>query len=224
MPRPARVISADKIKKRAVFWLDTETTGVNPDTCAIIQLGGLIEIGGVVRETLDIKMRPFFGAEIYTKALSVNKTTRKQIEKYPPWEQGFEQMEEALGRYVDPYDPDDKFVVAGYNVDFDVNFLRKYYDYYYGDKQEMKHIKYFNTWFFWPSIDVKNEVAKQVMCGKLRLRYYKLKFVCKHYRVPLDDNAHDALEDIKATRGLYRELMGKNRDIPTLYYESNWKE
>lgn len=225
MPRPPRPIVPADTKKRATFWFDTETTGVDSDTCAIIQLGGLIEIGGQIQEEVNIRMRPFFGAEIYTKALTVNKTTRKEIEKYPPWEQGFEQLESTLGNYVDMYDPNDKFVIAGYNVDFDINFLRKYFDYYYGDKANMKKFKsYFGSWFFWPSIDVKNEVAKQVMCGHLRMQSYKLSLVCGHYGVALDNNAHDALADIRATRELYQKLMGKNRQITTLYYGSNWKE
>lgn len=222
MPRPARPIVLTDTKKRATFWFDTETTGVNPEACAIIQLGGLIEIGGQIKEKINVKMRPFFGAEIRTKALTINKTTRDLIEKYPPWEQGFEKLEKTLGKYVDMYDPNDKFVIAGYNVDFDINFLRRYFDYYYGDKMSMNNFKsYFGSWFFWPSIDVKNEVAKQVQAGYLRLGKYKLSTICGHYGISLD--AHDALNDIKATRELYKILMGKNRKTATLYYGSNWK-
>jgi len=221
MTRPARPISITDTKKRATFWFDTETTGVDPETCAVIQLGGLVEIGGRVQEEINIQMRPFFGAEIHTQALTVNQTTRDKIEKYPPWEQGFEELEKTLGKYDDMYDKNDKFVIAGYNVDFDINFLRKYFDYYYGDKTNMKFISYFGSWFFWPSIDVKNEVAKQVMCGHLRLNNYKLSNICAHYRVKI--NAHDALSDIKATRELYKVLMNKNRSMATLYHGSNWK-
>ena len=155
MPRPARPISLADTKKRATFWFDTETTGVNPETCAMIQLGGLIEIGGRIKDKINIRMRPFFGAEIRTKALTVNKTTRDQIDAYPPWEEGFEKLEKTLGKHIDMYDPTDKLVIAGYNVDFDINFLRKYFDYYHGDKTNMKFISYFGSWFFWPSIDVK---------------------------------------------------------------------
>jgi len=167
-------------------------------------------------------MRPFFGAEINTKALTVNKTTRNQIEKYPPWEEGFEKLEKALGKYVDKYDKNDKYIIGGYNVEFDINFLRKYFDYYYGDKTLMKYINYFHSWFFWPSIDVKHEVAKQIMSGYLRMDRYTLKKVCGHYGIPLD--AHDALADIRATRDLYQKLMTKNRNITTLYHGSNWNE
>lgn len=222
MPRPGKPFSLSDIKKRATFWFDTETTGVNSETCAMIQLGGLIEIGGRVKDKINIKMRPFFGAEIRTKALTINKTTRDQIENYPPWEEGFEKLEKTLGKHVDMYDPTDKLVIAGYNVDFDINFLRKYFDYYHGDKTNMKFISYFGSWFFWPSIDVKNEVAKQVQAGYLRLKNYKLSTICGHYGVKLD--AHDALNDIKATRELYHVLMNKNRKTATLYHESNWKE
>lgn len=224
MPRLPRPIIPADTKKRATFWFDTETTGVDPDTCAVIQLGALIEIGGVIREEINVRMRPFFGAEIHTQALTVNKTTRDQIENYPPWEEGFEAMEVALRKYVSPYDPNDKYVIGGYNVDFDINFLRKYYDYYYGDKAYMKHKKFFGSWFFWPSIDVKHEVAKQVMCGHLRLQRYTLKMVCGHYGIPLDEGAHDAVNDIKATRNLYQKLMTKNRNVTTLYHGSNWDD
>lgn len=224
MPRPPRPISPIDTKKRAAFWFDTETTGLDSETCAVIQLGGLIEIGGVIQEEINIKMRPFFGAEIHTKALTVNKTTRDQIEKYPPWEEGFKELEEALGKYVSKYDKNDKYVIGGYNVEFDIGFLRKYFDYFYGDKTQMKYINYFHSWFFWPSIDVKHEVAKQVMCGQLRMDRYTLKKTCGHYGIPLDDNAHDALADITATRALYQALMTKNRNVTTLYHESNWSE
>lgn len=66
--------------------------------------------------------------------------------------------------------------------------------------------KYFGSWFFWPTIDVRHEVAKQILDG-CRLRNYKLETVCGHYDIKID--SHDALSDIKATRELYYKLIGK---------------
>ena len=146
--KPARIPTAEELNKRAVFWFDTETTGVDPEKNAITQLGALIEINGEIKEELNIKMKPFFGAEIKTKALSVNKTTRDIINNYPDWEIGFEHLVKTLKKYVDPYNRFDKFTPAGFNVTFDINFLRKYFDYMYGDKTNINHIIYFNTFFF----------------------------------------------------------------------------
>lgn len=59
---------------------------------------------------------------------------------------------------------------------------------------------YFGSWFNYKTIDPLSLLHILDGIGSISLENYKLETVCKHYDIPLD--AHDALNDIKATREL----------------------
>lgn len=186
-----------------VFYFDTETTGVDDSRAAVVQLSGIIEINGKPVEELNIFMKPFDGADISAEALSVNRMTMEQVMGFPKWEAGMKKLMGILDNYVDPYDKRDKFVICGYRVDFDIGFLRACFRRLGGT-----HAKYgFGSRFFNASIDVASLVAIMVLEKGWRLANYKLSTVCEYLKVPLD--AHDAIEDIRATRTVYRKLAGE---------------
>jgi len=181
-----------------IFWADTETTGLDPKRNSLIELAGIIEIDGEIKEDIRLLFRPIGGRSINPEALKTNGRTLKELAGFPaPWE-GVLNLKKTLGKYVDKYDPNDKFVVAGYNVGFDVGFIRETF-LYCGDK-------YYGSWFFNTPLDVWTVVAFFVGFMKLRLPNYKLGTVCKHFGVKLKD-AHTALADIYATRALCRRLL-----------------
>ena len=183
---------------KKIFWFDTETTGVDFANSAILELGALIEIDGEIKQEFTLKMQPHDGAVISSEALKINKITPEMWEHYDLSSVGIHKLRVQLSKHVNKYNKNDKFVIAGYNVEFDIQMLRSAFlrD---GDK-------FFGSWFFWPVIDVQTYVAEGILSGGLNLVNYQLSTVCKH--CDIDIVAHDALSDIKATRNLYKILKG----------------
>lgn len=180
-----------------ILWIDTETTGTNPVANDIIQIAGIVEINGKDKEEFDLRMAPQDTATIEPAALKVHGISEDELKEYPSADRQLAQFVKLLGRYVDRYNRQDKFVIAGYNVGFDKDFLRKAF--------EKAGDKYFGSWFHFPTIDVAGAVAEGIVDGSLQgLENFKLETLCRHFEIEI--KAHDALSDIQATRELYRKL------------------
>lgn len=180
---------------KKVLWFDTETTGVDPQKNAIVQLSGMILINDEIMESFDIKMQPWNGAEINPKAMEVHGLTEEDLETFQSHEDGIAEFKRIVHKYVSKFDRNDKFVLAGYNVNFDDGMLRtsfrKCHDIYYG------------SLFAFPKIDAVTYVAEHFANG-LRLKNNKLSTLCEHFNIEI--KAHDAMSDIQATRELYLKL------------------
>ena len=110
-----------------VFWFDTETTGLYPDKCAIIQLAAIVEIDGEIVEELNYTIKPHNGALIEPRALEVNGRSEGEIMGYQPVRPFLDDFKKKLAQYINKFDPEDKFITAGKNVDFDTSFLRAFF-------------------------------------------------------------------------------------------------
>jgi len=181
---------------KRISWIDTETTGLNPEYNAVVQIASLIEQDGELIEESEFKMRPHAGAAIDDKALYMNGRTRDEISKWPSPMEGKYKFKKSLERYIHPRDPEDKLFIAGYNIGFDVNMLDSLFK-RCGDP-------YCMSFFFSCFIDVRTTVGEYFLESDITLRKYRLKDVCAHFGI--DFKPHDAMEDIQATRKLYYML------------------
>ena len=179
-----------------IAWIDTETTGLNPASNAVVQIAVLIEQDGEIIEKAEVKMRPHVGAMINDKALHTNRRTIEEISKWPSPPEGKYKFRKVLEKYVHPRNSEDKFFIAGYNISFDVNMLNSFFK-QCGDD-------YCMSFFYSCFIDVRTTVGEHFLSSDIVLPNYKLKTVCSHFGIQF--KAHDAMEDIKATRDLYYEL------------------
>ena len=184
-----------------LFWFDTETTGVDPARNDIVQLAYIIDINGEEVECGQIAARPRDDSIIDSEALNANKLTREAIWQYPPRTQAMGSLLHVLSKYVDRYDKNDKFIMAGYNVNFDDQMLRAWFNH--------EADPYYGSWFMWPKLDVATFVAQWIFSKGQVLKNYKLSTVCKEFDIHF--NAHDAVEDIRATKRLYESLMLEGR-------------
>lgn len=182
-----------------VIYFDVETTGKDAVKNDIIQLAGIIEIDGEIKETFNLKMQPFDYENIVPEALEVNHTTLEELKGYQTPSEAYKSFVRLLGRYVNKFDSRDKFYPAGFNVRFDVDFLKEWFskngDVYYG------------SWFNYKLIDPLPVLHMMEYCGKISLMNYKLSTVCEHLNIAID--AHDALSDITATRDLITYIKEK---------------
>jgi|TARA_R100000278_G_scaffold121745_1_gene106359 DNA polymerase-3 subunit epsilon len=184
------------------FWLDLETTGLNPSKHSIIQIAGMVEIDGEVKETFCLQTRPLKGTAVSNKALEVVKVSVAELKQYPDPAIIKQQLLDLFNKYVDPYDKKDKFIFLGYNAKFDYDFFRAWF--------EKQNFSYFGSFFWFPPIDIMNMVAYKVMGERHNIINFKLFQVCKYFGIDVnEEELHDALYDIELTKKLY-ETVTKN--------------
>ena len=180
-----------------VFWLDVETTGKNPTVNDIVQLAYAIEIDGDVKTSGVLKMQPFNYDAIEQEALDVNGLTLEEIRTYAtPQEMHAHLTNGIMGHVVDRYNREDKFHPAGYNVGFDMLFVKSWF--------EKCRDPYCYSWFNNRRYDVIQLLYTLDARGLLALPNYQLATVCQHFGIPLE--AHNPEADLLATRAIGARL------------------
>ena len=180
-----------------ILWFDCETTGLDPYRNGIVQIAALFEIDGVIKEEVNLLLRPGDTDKVDQEALDIHGYTKDEIWKFPYPQESMLKFQKAMAKHVDKFDKSDKFVMAGYFVRFDMDFLRALF--------VKLEDRYFGSWFFNVTYDVQALIAERILRG-FRSPNYKLVTMCREFGIEID--AHDALSDIKATRNLDRILKG----------------
>jgi DNA polymerase-3 subunit epsilon len=180
-----------------IIYLDTETTGLDAKLCDIWQIGAIVEIDGEVVERRNFFMAPQKKARIEAGALKLQDKTKEDLYALPNRDKQFKIFKKMLNCYVSLFDKDDKFLIIGYNVQFDIQFLRQFW-LSFGDK-------YFNSYFLVPAMDVMGLAGLYSVKYGIPFINFKLQTVCDFFGVSID--AHDAMSDIMATMKLYRILI-----------------
>lgn len=183
-----------------IIFIDTETGGVNAEKSALIQLSGIIEVNGVEKEKFNFYIKPFENSEVNEKALEVQGRTLEELrtDKYIDESIIYKKFLEILDKYIDKYDKNDKFIVAGYNVKFDIDILKALF--------ERNNNKFLFSYFNSSMLDPLYSVRLLQVAGMLPvLENNKLETWCKYFNIEL--KAHDSLQDITATKKLIEKLV-----------------
>ncbi|WP_339004251.1 3'-5' exonuclease [Fusobacterium polymorphum] len=183
-----------------IIFIDTETGGVNPEKSALIQLSGIIRIDKKDIEKFNFYIKPFENSEVNEKALEVQGRTLEELktDKYVEEKEVYKQFVNLLDKYVDKYDRTDKFVVAGYNVRFDVDILKAFFQRHGNNFL----FSYLDSSMLDPLYSIRLLQIAEVLPV---LENNKLETWCKHFGIEL--KAHDSLEDIEATKKLIGKLI-----------------
>lgn len=186
--------------KQKWFWFDEETSGLDKEENAILSLSGFMEIDGKIVDEINLTMRPFKGDKIVQEALDINGFTIEQIKTFDHPEIAFRKLIKFLSKYINRYDKNDKLTLAGYNiVKFDIPFLEMLF--------KKCNDKYFGSWVNGEPLDVYQFVLIMKKIGAINSDSTKLEIIAQQLEIPI--NAHDAKEDILATRQVYYKLMDK---------------
>lgn len=180
------------------LYFDVETTGTSAYKHDIVQLSGIIEIDGQVKETFNLLARPENVDNIEQGALDTIGKTKAELLKYPHRSEMKKQFQDILGRYVDKFNKADKFIPVGYNVRFDLDFIHSFFK-----KQKDMYLGSYISWYY---VDIMALANLKAFQGQLALENHKLGTLCGHFGIEIE--AHDALSDIIATRNLYGALTG----------------
>ena len=183
------------------IFIDTETTGVDRRNCGLWQLSGIIECGKR-QEKFDFKMDIFEGSKIDPKAFETNNMTLEKIATFADPTETYEKFVKLLGRYVDKYDKQDKFIAIAYGAEFDQEVLRTWF--------ERNDDDYFGSWFFYPWIDVMQLAAYRYRQERHNFKNFKLSTVAQYLKIcdeKCETNVyHDAAFDIDITYKMYKKL------------------
>lgn len=183
-----------------IIFIDTETGGVNPEKSALIQLSGIIRIDKKDIEKFNFYIKPFENSEVNEKALEVQGRTLEELktDKYVEEKEVYKQFINLLDKYIDKYDRTDKFVVAGYNVRFDVDILKAFFQRHRNNFL----FSYLDSSMLDPLYSIRLLQIAEILPV---LENNKLETWCKHFGIEL--KAHDSLEDIVATKKLIGKLI-----------------
>jgi DNA polymerase-3 subunit epsilon len=185
-------------KQNKMLFFDVETTGTDREKHDIIQFACIIDIDGKIERRRNLLMQPSDFAAIEPRALEIQNVTIEQVKEYPDRKKQYHQILKLFHEFISPYYKEDKFTVCGYNVDFDVDFLKKLFKSYDN--------KYLFS-FLGSKVDPLPVIRFLIAIGKIpQLENNKLETVCSHFNIPI--KAHDAMSDIEATRQLYYILKG----------------
>lgn len=183
-----------------IIFIDTETGGVNPEKAALIQLSGIIRIDKKDVEKFNFYIKPFENSEVTEKALEVQGRTLEELktDKYVEEKEVYKQFINILDKYIDKYDRTDKFIVARYNVRFDVDILKAFFQRHGNNFL----FSYLDSSMLDPLYSIRLLQIAEVLPV---LENNKLETWCKHFGIEL--KAHDSLEDIEATKKLIGKLI-----------------
>lgn len=186
------------MSKYKILYLDTETTGLDCKVNGIIQLAGIIEIDDIIVEEFNFKLKPHPNDKIDDESFKINNITQEIINFYPEQNIVYEEFIKLLDKYCDRYDKKDKFYPAGYNINFDLEFIKEWF--------LKNNNKFLGSYINWNTIDPRVYFNIKKMRGELNTENLKLETLCKYYKI--EHNKHDALSDIRVTRELIKMFLG----------------
>jgi DNA polymerase-3 subunit epsilon len=138
--------------------------------------------------------------EIDEYALEISKVTIDDLVGYDRASYCFKELMKKLTKYVNVNIKEDVFVIAGYNVAFDIGFLKEWF-------KEMGLQDSYKDLFHYKSLDVFSLVFNLRHLGLNSAENDKLETMCNYFDIQID--AHNALSDIEATKKLYELICEK---------------
>lgn len=184
-----------------ILWLDVETTGLNKEKCDIIQIAGIVIINGEEKERFNFHCQPINWENIEPTSFEKTGMTFEKLREFQMPQELYIKFIELLDKYIDRYNKEDKFYLAGHNVQFDLEFLKNFFI-------KMGN-NYFGSYFYYHTIDLMAFAIILHTAGLISLRNFKLGNIADYLTIQPNGNLHDAEADIDLTRKCFCKLVAK---------------
>lgn len=177
------------MKNKNLAFIDIETTGFNPETQEIIEIGCVIVsqnegIPGEIVEEFELKIKPKKLENADPEALSIN--------GYNEAEWLFaSSLEQAMGVFAEKTK---ECIFVAHNAAFDWSFISKAF--------ATTHVE--NKMFYAKIDTISFALAK--LHNDPTVTRYNLGSLCERFGIT-NDRAHTALADTRATLEMYRKLI-----------------
>lgn len=189
------------IKSMILLYFDTETTGLDIKNCSIWQLSGYIKDTATGRsDSFDFKLHPYKGETITAEAEKKTGVSQAELDTFPSQALAFNSFTELLSRYVNLEDWNQRVIPVGYNVSFDLDFLRDWFTFNGMGQLFSKNI-------YFPGIDVMYLASFALLGKRSKMRNFQLTTVYETVLGKTFPNAHNALADIDATKELLDAII-----------------
>jgi DNA polymerase III epsilon subunit-like protein len=184
------------------FWVDTETTGLDPKRHFAFQISYLIEENGKVLLDRTLEMHPddHRTFEFTKEAERVHGYSRGEILSLAPESEQFGILLEDLRRFAG-----NRLTLTGYNIPFDIDFLQAIFT---RCKPERTGPNSFYKYFDYMYCDVMQLVQAHRIAGKLNLPSIELDKVCEYLGISTQ-GAHNSMTDIRNTKAVFDILVSR---------------
>lgn len=188
-----------------LIYIDVETTGLNANKHAIIQLAYIIEINGKVKARGSYRINPKTynkAREVDARALEVNGIAMEQLATFQDQADAFRSFLAVLEQYISL---EERLTFVAYNSQFDIKFVQAWF-------QDNGRFNDYGRYFTYKDLDVFALVKYLVYCGHFsEVKSHTLGNMCKAIDLVFD--GHDAVADIEATRDLHLHLVEYIKDV-----------
>ena len=184
-----------------ILFIDTVTTGMNPEKCSIYRIGGIYTEDAEERQRFEFRMRPFRNARINEQSLWISGESRSSLLVYKDESDAFKDFVAFLDTLVDIRNPRDKMYIAGFNVSgFDIPFLREWF-HRNGNER-------FRDYFHVQAMDVMCLSAFALMPTRQSMPDFHLETAARFLQVkaPAGEN-YECVENAKVSLDIYRVLQ-----------------
>ncbi len=153
----------------------TETTGLDPKTCGLHRLSGMLleyeDNQFNLMQSFMLRMQPFKGKMVSRSAMTAGKFTIDYLRTCPDPLKNFSAFKNMLSRHVDRYNPKDKLIQVGFCIRFDTEVLRQWFR-DCGDR-------YFGSWFWPNTIDIMSDATRVLADVRPFMRNFRLDSVAE---------------------------------------------
>ena len=186
---------------KKILFIDTLTTGMNTERCAIYRLGGIYTEDGVEKERIDLKVRPFENARINDQSLWIGRVDRSIVLTHQRQDEAFAVFAEFLGRHVDIRNAYDKIYLAGFNISaFDVPFIWEWF--------RRNGNERFRDYFHMQNIDLISIAAFGLMDQRRGMNDFKLESVARELGIDTGDgDTCDCLQNARTALEIFWKLQ-----------------
>lgn len=180
-----------------ILFLDTETGGLDPQKHALLQIGGVLWEDGEIMREFEFNLANTWDRDWTEEALAINGIDLANLKTSDP---SF-----AIDALIDIaehcYEPKQKCVVAGHNVNFDIGFLKVFFD-------DMGYK--WDDHFSHRTLDTAGILNFMAAAGKYQAKSASLDTALEYYQIPIDQGKrHGALVDAKYTAILFNRLLSE---------------
>ena len=184
-----------------IIFLDTVTTGMNHEKCAIYRIGGIVAENGEERTRFEFRVRPFPYARIADSSLYICGESRATLNEYPDQKVAFDAFIDMLSKHVNIKNPYEKLYIGGYNVAaFDIPFLREWF--------RRNGNNRFRDYFHAQPIDIMSIAAFALLNERRGMPDFHLETVAKHFNIrTMSQDVYNCVSNAKICLDLFRKLQ-----------------
>ena len=196
------MIEEDKDMK--MIFCDVETSGFSVVKDRILDIGIIYEKNGIKLDEFQIYIKLDEYPEGHEKAQAVHNITPQFLEVHGvSEEEAFKQLLGFLDKHINKFDKKDKAIFGGHNSSFDVRHVEALF--------KRQGNNFFYSYFTKESLDVLKMCREANKNGLINTENNKLGTIAEYLDVDLG-NAHSALDDIIATREIFKKLQMLEED------------